>query len=167
MRTIKVIVTILFISSLTYSCQKDKKDLFNVKISEKEGKLQMNYSPGLEFKMVGLDSMAILHNETDYQRMLSGDIKIAPPIFKSDDFTVRVYTRSSFESGFFRHGFLIRTFTNDGEIKDERVLASTLGELNCEGKVTGDLKIISFCPDGEKTIAQIQNDGSIKLIENE
>jgi len=47
------------------------------------------------------------------------------------------------------------------------VIASNLDGLQCEGKVTADLKIITSCPDGEETIAQIESDGSIKTLKDE
>jgi hypothetical protein len=33
--------------------------------------------------------------------------------------------------------------------------------------VTSDLRIITDCVDGEETIAQIEEDGSINILENE
>lgn len=167
MKIVTTITAVFFISSLFFSCQKNDKDLFSVKISEKENLPHITYLPNLEFSKIPTDSISKLYNQEDLSRIISSDIKIAPPIFKNDVFTTRVYTRSVFNSEYFEHGFLIRTFSKDGKIKDEMVLASTIGGLNCEGKVTSDLKIITYCPDGEQTIAQIENDGSIKIIENE
>lgn len=167
MKTSKIIAFLLFISILIYSCQKNESDLFSVKILEKEGLPHITYLPNIDFKEVPEDSVHMLYNEKDHFRVLSSEIKIAQPIFKNELFSVRIYTRSSFQSGYFQHGFLVRTFSKDGRIKDERVLASTIDGLSCEGRVTSDLKIITSCPDGIQTIAQIEKDGSIKITENE
>jgi hypothetical protein len=166
MRTIKTTWVILFISTLLFSCQSNKKDLINVKIVEKDGLENMTYVPNFDFEEV-IDSAQYLFNEKDYQRLLISEIKVAPPIFQNDIIKVRVFTRSIFVENKYEHGFLIRTYSKDGKIKDEKVLASTFGDLSCEGRVTSDLRIITDCVDGEETIAQIEEDGSINILENE
>ena len=47
------------------------------------------------------------------------------------------------------------------------VIASNLDDLQCEGKVTSDLRIVTSCPGGVETIAQIETDGSIKILKDE
>jgi hypothetical protein len=166
MKTIKITGAILFISTLLFSCQPDKKDLIDVKIVKKDGLENMTYLPNLDFEEV-IDSASYLFNEKDYQRILISEIKVAPPIFQNDIIKVRVFTRSIFVKTKYEHGFLIRTYSKDGKIKDEKVLASTFGDLSCEGRVTSDLRIITSCPDGGQTIAQIEKDGSINTLKNE
>jgi hypothetical protein len=166
MKTIKTTGAILFISTLLFSCQSDKKDLIDVKIVEKDGLANMTYLPNLDFEEV-IDSAQFLFDKKDYYRLLTSEIKVAPPIFQNDIIKVRVFTRSIFVRTKYEHGFLVRTYSKDGKIKDERVLASTFGDLRCEGKVTSDLRIITSCPDGEQTIAQIEEDGSINTLKNE
>lgn len=166
MRTIKITAAILFITSLVFSCQSEKKDLINVTIVEKDGLQNMNVMPSMDFREVN-DSASFLFDEQDYYRILSSEIKVSPHIFKNDDFKVRVFVRKTFVGDSNEFGFLVRTYSTDGKIKDEKVLASTSGDLSCEGKVTSDLRIITTCPGGEETMAQIEYDGSIKLIENE
>jgi hypothetical protein len=165
-RTIKAMSSILFISIIFFSCQNEKKDLIDVKIVEKDGIEKITYLPNLEFNKVK-DSAAYLFDEKDYYRMIAGDIKVTLPIFQNETIKVRVFTRSQMVENKYEYGFLVRTYSKDGKIKDEMVLASTFGELRCEGKVTSDLRIITSCPKGEETIAQIEKDGSIKILENE
>ena len=98
---------------------------------------------------------------------MSSEIKVAPPIYQNDTFKVRVFTRRSFSENSYQYGFLVRTYSKDGKIKDEMVIASNLNGLKCEGKVTSDLRIITSCPGGEETIAQIETDGSIKILKDE
>jgi hypothetical protein len=166
MKTIKVIGGILFISTMFFSCQTDKKDLIDIKIVEKDGLENMTYLPNLEFNEVK-DSSAYLFDEKDYYRIITSEIKVAPPIFQNDVIKVRIFTRSQFADNKNEYGFLVRTYSKDGKIKDEMVVASTIGDLSCEGKVTSDLRVITTCPGGEETIAQIEKDGSIKILENE
>jgi hypothetical protein len=167
MKIIKITTILLLITSIFFSCQKKDQDLFSVQIIEKDGLPHISYLPNLKFSSIPADSISILYNDEDYSRILSSDIKIAPTLYKNDVFKVRVYTRSVFNKAYIQHGFLIRTFSKDEKIIDEMVLASTIGGLNCEGKITSDLKIATSCPNGEENIAQIEYDGSIKLIENE
>ncbi|QJP34429.1 hypothetical protein F0365_08485 [Nonlabens sp. Ci31] len=166
MKTIKIAGGILFISSLLFSCQADKKNLIDIKIIEKDGLENMTYLPNLEFNEIK-DSALFLFDEKDYYRIFTSEIKVAPPIFQNDVIKVRVFTRSQFVENKYEYGFLVRTYSKDGKIKDEMVVASTIGDLSCEGKVTSDLRIVTYCPGGEKTIAQIEKDGAIKILENE
>jgi hypothetical protein len=163
MKTLKNLSIVLFISMLTHSCQTDKKDLIAVKIIKKNGLENMSFLPNLAFEQV-LDSAKYLYNEDDYYRIMTSEIKVAPPIFQNDIIKVRVFTRKTMVDNTFEYGFLVRTYSKDGKIKDEMVLASTIGELSCEGRVTADLKIITACPDGEETVAQIEKDGAIKIL---
>jgi hypothetical protein len=166
MKTIKITAAFLFISTLLFSCQNEKKYLIDIKIVEKDGIENITYLPNLEFNEVK-DSAAYLFDQKDYYRMITGDIKVTPPIFQNETIKVRVFTRNQIVENKYEYGFLVRTYSKDGKIKDEMVLASTFGELRCEGKVTSDLRIITSCTEGEETIAQIEKDGSIKVIENE
>jgi hypothetical protein len=166
MKTIKIVGGILFISSFLFSCQADQKNLIDIKIIEKDGLESMTYVPKLEFREVN-DSAVYLFDEKDYYRIFTSEIKVAPPIFQNETIKVRVFTRSQIIENKYEHGFLVRTYSKDGKIKDEMVVASTFGELSCEGKVTSDLRVITTCPEGEETIAQIEKDGSIKILENE
>lgn len=164
--TIKVISGILFISTILFSCQTDTKDLIDIKVIEKDGLENMTYVPKLEFSEVN-DSAVYLFDEKDYYRIFTSEIKVAPPIFQNDVIKVRIFTRSQVVENKYEYGFLVRTYSKDGKIKDEMVVASTFGELSCGGKVTSDLRVITTCPEGEETIAQIEKDGSIKILENE
>ncbi|WP_292889915.1 hypothetical protein [Nonlabens sp.] len=166
MKTIKIVSGILFISTILFSCQTDKKDLIDVKIIEKDGLENMTYLPHLEFKEIK-DSALFLFDEKDYYRIFTSEIKVTLPIYQNDIIKVRVFTRSQFIDNRNEYGFLVRTYSKDGKIKDEMVIASTIGDLSCEGKITSDLRIVTYCPEGEKTIAQIEKDGSIKTLENE
>ena len=166
MKTIKIVGGILFISSFLFSCQTEKKDLIDIKIIEKDGLESMTYLPNLEFNEIK-DSALFLFDEKDYYRIFTSEIKVAPPIYQNDVIKVRIFTRSQFVENRNEFGFLVRTYSKDGKIKDEMVVASTIGDLSCEGKITSDLRVVTYCPSGEKTIAQIEKDGSIKVIENE
>ena len=166
MKTFKKIAAFLLICLSITSCEKDEKNLIDVKIVEKDGLENMTFLPNMEFKEVK-DSSYQLFDEKDYYRIMVNEIKVAPPIFQNDKIKVRIFTRTSYNEDRNEFEFLVRTYSKDGKIKDEMVMASTVGNLKCEGKVTADLKIITSCPDGEKAIAQIEFDGSIKLIENE
>lgn len=164
MKVIKT--TLLFTSLLIFSCQGNKSNLFDIEIDNKDGNEKMTYYPDLSFEEVK-DSAEYLFDEKDHYRKLSSDIKVTPPIFQNDIFKVRVFMRSVFINNKYDHGFLIRTYSKDGKIKDEIVLASTLGDLSCKGEVTSDLRIITNCPDGDQIIAQIEKDGSIKIMNDE
>jgi hypothetical protein len=163
MKTIKITGAILFISTLLFSCKSDKKDLIDVRILEKNGLENMTYMPNLDFESV-IDSAQFLFSEKDYERIITSEIKVSPAIFQNDSIKVRVFTRTSLRIKSNEFGFLVRTYSNDGKIKDEKVLASTFGDLSCEGRVTSDLRIITNCPNGEQTIAQIEKDGSINTL---
>ena len=160
-------IALLSLSFLLFSCQDSKEEnLIDIKIVEKDGKTVFQYLPHLEFSNA-IDSAASLFNNQDYYRIMSSEIKVAPPIFQNNFFKVRVFTRSTFSKDGYKHGFLVRTYSKDGKIKDEMVLASNLDDLQCEGKVTSDLRIVTSCPDGVETIAQIETDGSIKILKDE
>ncbi|MEO9953386.1 hypothetical protein [Nonlabens sp.] len=160
-------IALLSFNFLLFSCQDSKKeDLIDIKIVEKDGATVFQYLPNLEFNNA-IDSAASLFDSKDYYRIMSSEIKVAPPIYQNETFRVRVFTRRSVSENSFRYGFLVRTYSKDGKIKDEMVIASNLDGLQCEGKVTADLKIITSCPDGEETIAQIESDGSIKTLKDE
>ncbi|MEN8817730.1 MAG: hypothetical protein ABF274_12795 [Nonlabens sp.] len=166
MKTIKITTTLILFTSLFFSCQNEKKELIDITIFEENGLDNFNVLPRTAFNVV-TDSAQFLFDEQDYYRILSSEIKVSPPIFQNDVFKVRVFVRKTFVGDSNEFGFLVRTYTKDGKIKDEKVIASSSGDLRCEGKVTSDLKIITTCPEGYETVAQIENDGSIKLIENE
>ncbi|WP_405377041.1 hypothetical protein [Nonlabens sp. Asnod3-A02] len=160
-------IALLSFNFLLFSCQDSKKeDLIDIKIVEKDGETVFQYLPNLTFNNAR-DSASSLFNNQDYYRIMSSEIKVAPPIYQNEVIKVRVFTRSFFSKDGYRHGFLVRTYSKDGKIKDEMVIASTLDGLQCEGKVTSDLRIITSCPGGEETIAQIETDGSIKTLKDE
>ena len=160
-------IALLSFNFLLFSCQDSKEEnLIDIKIVEKDGATAFQYLPHLEFSNA-IDSAASLFNNQDYYRIMSSEIKVAPPIYQNDTFKVRVFTRRSFSENSYQYGFLVRTYSKDGKIKDEMVIASNLNGLKCEGKVTSDLRIITSCPGGEETIAQIETDGSIKILKDE
>ncbi|WP_298951230.1 hypothetical protein [uncultured Nonlabens sp.] len=160
-------IALLSFNFLLFSCQDSKKeDLIDIKIVKKDGKLVFQYLPNLTFNNA-VDSAATLFDNKDFYRIMSSEIKVAPPIYQNEAFKVRVFNRSYFSENSYRYGFLVRTYTKNGKIKDEMVIASTLNGLQCEGKVTADLRIITTCPGGEETIAQIETDGTIKTLKDE
>ena len=83
MKTFKKIAAFLLICLSITSCEKDEKDLIDVKIVEKDGLENMTFLPNMEFKEVK-DSSYQLFDEKDYYRIMVNEIKVAPPIFQND-----------------------------------------------------------------------------------
>jgi len=89
-------IALLSFNFLLFSCQDSKKeDLIDIKIVEKDGATVFQYLPNLEFNNA-IDSAASLFDSKDYYRIMSSEIKVAPPIYQNDVFKVRVFTRSNF-----------------------------------------------------------------------
>lgn len=156
------LVMILGALMLLSSCSNDKP-IFKVDIVEENGN-KVQYVPNMPFESLN-DSAYYYFSKEDYKKVMGAEILKGKEIYKSDKFRMRVilrkYTqveRNSFE-------FVLRTFSKDFKIIDSYIMASTAGNLNCNGVINGDLEIITTCADGAQTITTVNEYG--KFITNE